>query len=89
MTNNNTLWLLLGMYEGKFLIPVEQAVNDHFQHLTPAKFVRKVLDGDIKLPIITPEDSQRAAKMVDLRDLASYLDGRRQEAHDKLAKLRK
>lgn len=89
MQNKNTLWLLLGMYDGRFLIPLEEAVRDHFSHLDPKKLITKVNSGEIKLPVITAEDSQRSAKMIDLRDLASYLDERRQEALDRLAKLHK
>lgn len=89
MTSKDTLWLLLGMYEGRFRIPLEEAVRDHFSHLDATKFVTKVNAGEIRLPIITSENSQRSAKMIDLRDLADYLDCRRQEARDKLAKLHK
>lgn len=87
MANNNTLWLLLGLYEGKFLIPLDQAVADYFPHLDSKKFIRKVTDGDIRLPIVTAEASQRSAKMIDLRDLAEWLDQQRQAVHDKIAKL--
>jgi len=38
------------------------------------------LAGQIKLPIIRIEDSQKAAKGVHLTDLADYLDQQREKA---------
>jgi hypothetical protein len=76
----NTAFLLLAQYEGKAIIPVETLCTDYFPHLTAAKFIRKVQEGDIKIPLVRIENSQKAAKGVHLQDLADYLDARRAAA---------
>lgn len=76
----DTLWMLAGKYKGMPVIPVELIVSDYFRHLTPPKFLRKIADGDIKLPLMRMEDSQKSAKGVHVHDLAAYIDTRREEA---------
>lgn len=76
----NTSFLLMAQYSGKVIIPVEDLCRDYFPHLTPEKFVRKVTNGDIKIPLVRIEESQKAAKGVYLDDLAQYLDERRAAA---------
>lgn len=76
----NTAFLLLAQYSGKAIIPVDLLCRDYFPHLTPEKFVRKVTTGDIKIPLVRIEESQKAAKGVHINDLASYLDDRRAAA---------
>lgn len=72
----NTTFLLMAQY-GLAIIPVDRLCADYFQHLTPEKFLRKVIAGDIDLPLVRIEDSQKAAKGVHINDLASYLDNQR------------
>jgi Pyocin activator protein PrtN. len=76
----NTTFLLMAQYGGKAIISVEEICRDYFPHLTPEKFVRKVTIGEIKLPLIRIENSQKAAKGVHLQDLADYLDRQREAA---------
>ncbi|QFP61911.1 pyocin activator PrtN family protein [Brucella anthropi] len=76
----NTSFLLMAQYSGKAIIPVEDLCRDYFPHLTPEKFIRKVTCGDIKIPLIRIEESQKAAKGVHIDDLAEYLDLRRSQA---------
>ncbi|PRA53873.1 Pyocin activator protein PrtN [Ochrobactrum sp. MYb68] len=76
----NTAFLLMAQYNGKAIIPVDDLCRDYFPHLTPEKFVRKVTCGDIKIPLVRIEESQKAAKGVHITDLASYLDDRRTAA---------
>lgn len=76
----DTLWMLAGKYKGMPVVPVDTVVNDYFHHLTPTKFLRKVADGDIKLPLMRMERSQKSAKGVHVQDLAAYIDERRAEA---------
>jgi hypothetical protein len=70
----NTTFLLMAQYNGKVIIPVDTVCRDYFSHLTPTKFVEKVRAGEIKLPLVRLEKSQKAAKGVSLNDLAEYLD---------------
>ena len=70
----NTLFLLMARYNGLPVIPVDVVCRDYFQHLTPEKFLRKILAADISLPIVRMEASQKCAKGVPINDLAVYLD---------------
>jgi hypothetical protein len=72
----NTIFLLMARYEGLPVISVETVCRDFFHHLTPEKFLRKVLAGEIALSIVRMEGSQKTAKGVPITDLAAYLDER-------------
>jgi hypothetical protein len=76
----NTAFLLMAQYNGRAVIPIEDVCRDYFQHLSPEKFVRKAARGEIRLPLVRMEASQKAAKGVHLVDLAGYLDKRREAA---------
>ena len=76
----NTAFLLMAQYSGKAIIPLTDVCRDYFSHLTPEKLVRKVMAGQIALPIVHIERSQKSARGVHLQDLADYLDKRRAEA---------
>ncbi|WP_374301383.1 pyocin activator PrtN family protein [Paracoccus sp. (in: a-proteobacteria)] len=76
----DTLWMLTGRYQGLPLVPVDRIVEDFFPHLSKTNFLRKVADGQIALPLVNIEASQKSAKAVHLTDLASYVDARRAEA---------
>jgi hypothetical protein len=76
----NTAFLLMAQYNGKAIIPLVDVCRDYFSHLTPEKLMRKVMTGQIPLPIVHIERSQKSAKGVHLQDLADYLDKRRYEA---------
>lgn len=69
-----------GQYNGKVIIPLADVCRDYFSHLTPEKLIREVMAGQIPLPIVLIERSQKSAKGAHLQDLADYLDRRRQEA---------
>jgi Pyocin activator protein PrtN len=69
-----TSFLLMAQYDGLAVIPVEWVCRDYFRHLTVEKFLRKVLVGEISLPIVRLESSQKSAKGVHVNDLAAYLD---------------
>lgn len=75
-----TLFLLMAQYSGKTVVPLEQVRRDFFGHLTERKLLQKCLRGDIPLPIVRIETSQKAARGVHLSDLAAYIDMRRAAA---------
>jgi Pyocin activator protein PrtN len=75
-----TALLLMAQYDCRAMIPVDIVCRDYFQHLTPEKFIRKCSLGEIKIPLMRMEGSQKCAKGVHLQDLADYLDGRRTAA---------
>jgi hypothetical protein len=70
----------MAQYNGAAIVPLELVCRDYFGHLTVQKLLRKVLAGQIRLPIVRIEDSQKAAKGVHLSDLAEYIDRQRAKA---------
>lgn len=85
----NTAFVLMAQYNGKAIISLEQLCSDYFTHLTPDMFQRKVLAGQIKLPITRLEASQKTARGVHIADLALYLDQQREAALKECAQLNK
>ncbi|MGA9222715.1 MAG: pyocin activator PrtN family protein [Pseudomonas graminis] len=82
-----TLFLLMAQYDGQVIIPLERIRSDYFTHLTPEKLKMKVGAGQIDLPLIKLENSQKSARGIHVNDLADYLDDRRIAAkaeHDQL-----
>ena len=75
-----TLFLLMAQYDGLAIVPIERVRKDYFSHLTLEKFLRKIGAGQIALPIVRMERSQKSTRGVHLQDLASYLDKRTEEA---------
>ncbi|RWN03646.1 MAG: Pyocin activator protein PrtN [Mesorhizobium sp.] len=73
----NTAFLLMAKYNGKATIPLDEVRRDFFSHLTLPTFLRKLTSGDIALPLMRIETSQKCAKGVHLQDLADYLIKRR------------
>lgn len=83
----NTAFLLMAQYDGQAIIPLERVCADYFAHLTPDKLKAKVAKGEINLPLVRMESSQKAARGVHLNDLAAYLDAQHAQAkaeHEKL-----
>lgn len=69
-----TVFALFAQYDGKVIVPLDDVCRDYFSHLTPTKFIEKVRAGDIGLPLVRMEKSQKAARGVSINDLAAYLD---------------
>lgn len=76
----NTLFLLMALYGARAVVPIEAVCRDYFAHLSPDKFLRKISDGEIGLPIVRMEASQKSARGVHLADLAACVDERRAAA---------
>ena len=84
-----TPFLLMAQYDGLAVIPVEWVCRDYFRHLTVEKFLRKVLVGEISLPIVRIESSQKSAKGVHFNDLAAYLDKQADAARKECEQLKR
>ncbi|MCK9799510.1 pyocin activator PrtN family protein [Pseudomonas sp. MAFF 302030] len=76
----NTAFILMAQYNGQAIIPLEQVCRDYFTHLTPDMFQRKVMSGQIRIPITRLESSQKSAKGIHIADLGMYLDLQREAA---------
>lgn len=72
----NTAFLLMAQYGGKAVIPVEQVCKDYFSHLSTNKLIQKLALGEIPIPLVRIEVSQKSAKGIYLVDLSNYLDTR-------------
>lgn len=83
----NTRFLLMAQYNGAAVIPLETICRDYFTHLTPDKLARKMMLGEVKLPLVRMERSQKAARGVHLHDLAAWLDERRDAALKELKQI--
>lgn len=69
-----TDFILLALYGGLAVIPLERVCADFFPSLTPEKLKRRIARGDIALPLMAMERSQKSARGVHLNDLAAYID---------------
>jgi hypothetical protein len=84
-----TAFMLLARYDGLPVIPVDVVCKDFFSHLTPEKFLRKVLAGEIALPVVRMENSsQKTAKGVHVTDLSAYLDTQAEAARRECEQLK-
>jgi hypothetical protein len=83
----NTVFLLMAQYDGSAIIPLDAVCRDYFAHLTPQKLAGKIDRGEVKLPLVRIEASQKAARGVHLNDLAAWIDGRREAAAKELKQL--
>jgi hypothetical protein len=83
----NTAFLLMAQYGGKAIIPINDVCRDYFSHLTPTKLIRKIGAGEIAIPLVRIENSQKCAKGVHLTDLAKYLDARTEAARKEVIAL--
>jgi hypothetical protein len=81
----NTAFLFMAQYDGRAVIPLNVVCKDYFPHLKPDQLLRKVAIGEIRLPIMRIEKSQKSAKGVHLQDLAEYIDRQRESARRDLA----
>lgn len=83
----NTTFLLMAQYGATAIVPIEAVCRDYFTHLTPEKLLRKIGSGDVALPLVRMEGSQKTAKGVHVEDLAAYIDRRRSAAVKECAQL--
>jgi hypothetical protein len=73
----NTVFLLMAQYGATAVVPIDVVCRDYFAPMTVATLLRKIGAGEIKLPLIRMESSQKCAKGVHIQDLANYIDERR------------
>lgn len=83
----NTAFLLMAQYDAAAVIPIDKVCRDYFAHLTPEKLVRKISAGEIALPLVRMETSQKAARGVHLQDLATWIDKRAEAARKECRQL--
>jgi len=72
-----TAFLLMAQYDASVVIPIDIVCRDYFAPLTVQTLVRKISAGEMRLPLVRMETSQKGAKGVHINDLAKYIDDRR------------
>lgn len=87
MTVISTHFLLMGQYNCQAVIPLEDVVRDYFSHLTVDSFLRKIGTGEIVIPVVRADTSQKSQKGIHLADLAEYLDKAREKAVKEMKQL--
>jgi hypothetical protein len=76
----NTVFLLMAQFGARAVIPIEEVRREYFAHLELDKLLRKIATGEIALPLVRSEKSQKSAKGVYVQDLADYIDAARAAA---------
>ncbi|MEN9062188.1 pyocin activator PrtN family protein [Ponticoccus litoralis] len=65
---------------GRLVVPVDDVRTSYFSEYGWDTFRRKLFSGALKLPCLQLTEGQKAKLYVDVRDLADYLDARRDAA---------
>ncbi|KVN46811.1 Pyocin activator protein PrtN [Burkholderia territorii] len=76
----NTVFILMAQYGVRAIIPIEAVCRDFFAPLTLPNLMRNISAGEIALPVIRMERSQKCAKGVHISDLAAFIDKQRAAA---------
>jgi hypothetical protein len=76
----NTVFLLMAQYNGAAIVPLETVCRDYFTHMDAQQFARKATAGELDIPVVRIESSQKAARGIYLTDLAAWIDARRDAA---------
>lgn len=76
----NTVFLLMAQFGARAVIPLDEVRREYFSHLELDKFQRKLAAGEIPLPVVRAEKSQKCAKGIYVQDLADYIDAQRAAA---------
>jgi hypothetical protein len=84
----NTAFILLAQYGARAVIPLDQVCRDYFPHLKTDKLLAKINAGEIALPVVRIEGSQKSSKGVTVQALAEYIDERAAAANKERDQLR-
>lgn len=76
----DTRFLLMARYDALPIIPIDKVRLDFFNHLSLPKFLRKLNEHSIAVPVVRAEQSQKSQRGVHVEDLAHFSDDRRLSA---------
>lgn len=79
----NTVFLLMAEF-GTSTIPLAQ-IAERYLGMKPSTADKKAGAGDLPIPTFRIGDSQKAPRMVHVKDLAEFIDTRRKAAKEELA----
>lgn len=80
----DTLSLLAARFENRVILPIDLIREEYFPHLNIKMLIEKLKSGQITLPTIRMDESHKCTLGVHIKDLATYLDQKREDAHAKL-----
>lgn len=80
--------MLFESFGRRLVVPVDDVRNCLFPELSFDTFRRELFSGKIDLPCITYRGSQKAGLFVDVRDLATWHDRRRDVASRDLDRIK-
>ena len=83
----NTRFYLMGEFGARAVIPADLVRERYFSHLSLRKFQDKLESGEIALPLVRIEASQKAARGIHIDDLANWIDARREAAAKELKQM--
>lgn len=75
-----TVMMLMVYYDGRPVVPLHDVWRDFFKPHTLSTFLRKVGNGEIPLPVVRLDKSQKGLRVVHITDLAEYIDKRAEAA---------
>jgi hypothetical protein len=79
----------MARHDARPVLSLEEVCKKYFAPLTLAVMIKKLAKGDIALPVMTSEKSQKSARMVHLADLATFIDGQREKALKEMHQLQR
>ena len=68
----DTRFLSMARYDARPITPIEQVRLDFFKHLSLPKFMRKLNERAIALPVTSIEQSQKSRKGVHIENPAEF-----------------
>lgn len=83
-----TVFLLIAQYGMTAVVPIDVVCRDFFAPMTVPALLRKISAGQIRLPLIRMERSQKCAKGVHIQDLANYIDEQMHAAREEVERMR-
>lgn len=75
----NRVFLLMAQFD-RADVPLEEVIAKYFPHLSEREWKRRALMRDFPFPVFRSERSQKAPWMVNVSELATYLDAAEAEA---------
>jgi hypothetical protein len=82
-----TVFLLMAQYDAQAVVPIASVCRDYFAPLTVPTLLRKISTGEVRLPLVRMDSSQKGARGVHIEDLAAYIDARRAVAVKEMEQL--
>ncbi|PRH18807.1 hypothetical protein C6T53_23495 [Burkholderia multivorans] len=55
----DTLFFLMAQFGPRAVIPLDEVRKEYFNHLDPQVFIRKIVHGEIPLPVLRIEASKK------------------------------